>query len=263
MVDDDELSAPPPPPRSGRPADILRSPPPAPAQASSAGRWEIPSFERDSTDLAAGLDESWNGDVFNDVRSVSPPAPTQSPPLPPPPASASLPIDTPRRASLDSSALTEISQRIGAQVLASAQALATLAKNRVIGDGTSAGYVQSVLEGVPSVAPVRPDSGEFGHVIFSQTASTVQLRKSDIAPGDVVHVQQAHFSGRRLLKNYKEDIEEAYGVVVEFERKGGKIRVLKANQSANAYPAVESHNWKLEDLKSGTIRVLRIGEAES
>ncbi|EJD50482.1 hypothetical protein AURDEDRAFT_58129 [Auricularia subglabra TFB-10046 SS5] len=167
--------------------------------------------------------------------------------------STTSPKLSPQRRSLDADALTTLGVRIGTRVLHNAQALASQAKHRVIGDGTSAGFVRAVLDHVEDAAP--PTETGFGHLIFSQTANSVQLRKCDILAGDVVQLRDARLHGRKGLKSYTQTVDDAVGVVVEFEHKGSKIRALKANQAANAYPAVEQVSYRLDDLKSGTVKV--------
>ncbi|KZV95457.1 hypothetical protein EXIGLDRAFT_571830, partial [Exidia glandulosa HHB12029] len=160
----------------------------------------------------------------------------------------------PARRSLDAEQLAALAGRVGARVLHAAQGLAAQGKNRVIGDGTSAGYVRAVFEAASLPAPSQSQS--FGHLVYEQTGSSVHLRKSDILPGDIVQLHDAKFHGRKGLKSYTTVVEDAVGIVAEFEGKSNaKIKVLKANQSANAYPAVEQASYRLHDLQSGSVKV--------
>jgi len=49
--------------------------------------------------------------------------------------------------------------------------------------------------------------------------------------------------------------------VNEFEDKKGKVKVWQAALHANTYPTVESISYRLDDLKSGTIKIYRVADA--
>lgn len=239
---EEEAPPPPPPPRSARPASrpppATRSPPPAASTPRSStpqsGQWEIPSIGAAHLDLSLG--GAWGADV-----------PTQLQPQ----------AQAPSRRSLDGNALHELGVRVGTRVLQSAHALASHARNHVVGDGTSAGFVRAVLDGAGVTAPAENP----GHIVYSQTAGAVSVRKSEIVAGDVVRLRGARFHGRKGLSRYTLDEDDTLAVVIEVEArgeaKGYKLRALKANQSPSA-ASVEQVSYRLNDLQNGTVQVYRV-----
>jgi hypothetical protein len=137
-------------------------------------------------------------------------------------------------------------------------------KKALIGDGTYAGFVKAVLADVPTAAQVSIDAGEYGYLVYSQNGSVVQKRASDIMPGDIVEIHDARLKGHKGLQTYQVTVggsgELVVGVVAEFDNKKSKIRVLQANQHVGQQ-TVESVSYRLDDLKSGTIKIYRALEA--
>ncbi|KAF9013066.1 hypothetical protein BDQ17DRAFT_1342662 [Cyathus striatus] len=151
----------------------------------------------------------------------------------------------------------EIWGRIGVQVCESATQLFEKSKRTLVGDGSYRGFLAAVLNEVANAAPL---SHGYGYLIYAQTGSAVQKRISDILPGDVVEVSDAKFKGHKGIQMYNLHVgaeEPLVGVVEEFEARKSKVRVFKANQHVGQQ-SVESSSYKLEDLKSGSVKVYRV-----
>ncbi|EPQ54681.1 hypothetical protein GLOTRDRAFT_43067 [Gloeophyllum trabeum ATCC 11539] len=145
--------------------------------------------------------------------------------------------------------------KVGIQVCEVATTLYEKSKKSLVGDGTYAGFVQAVLSEVPNASAPSPPS--YGYLVYSQTGATVQKRISDIMPGDILTAHDAKLKGHKGLQTYHQNIgaeELLVGVVTEFEAKKHKVRVFQANQHVGQQ-TVESVSYRLEDLKSGTIKV--------
>ncbi|KAF8607023.1 hypothetical protein BDV93DRAFT_436635 [Ceratobasidium sp. AG-I] len=141
--------------------------------------------------------------------------------------------------------------KVGTQVMESAIALAEKGKKSIVGDGTSTGFVAAVLAGCPSAY-----KASFGWPVFAQTGSSVQRRSSDIMPGDIIVLTDVKLKGHKGLQGYSTQINgELVGVVGEFEAKKSKAKVWQPALQPNSYPTVESVSYRLEDLKSGSIKV--------
>ncbi|KAF9533200.1 hypothetical protein CPB83DRAFT_846035 [Crepidotus variabilis] len=255
MVEEGENEeAPPLPP--GRHAP--RSPPPQPAvpgmtASQDMSSWEIPEFDT-HTDLSL----SWT-----DAGETTPPSASTSqtaPPPPPPQSAKSLPIDR----TLTADDLIALWGRVGVQVCEVATTLFDKSKKTLVGDGTYNGFIRAVLTDVPNAAGEGVNTGQYGYLIYAQNGSNVQKRASDIMPGDLVELQDAKLKGHKGLQAYQQAVggpnESVVGIIGEFEAKKSKIRVFQANQHVGQQ-TVESVSYRLEDLKSGTVKIYRILEA--
>ncbi|EIN13051.1 hypothetical protein PUNSTDRAFT_111377 [Punctularia strigosozonata HHB-11173 SS5] len=140
-------------------------------------------------------------------------------------------------------------------------ALHEKSKKTLVGDGSYAGFVNAVLREVPQAR--GPERDVYGYLIYAQTGPSVQRRTSDILPGDVITLYDAKLKGHKGLGIYHQHVGEGevcVGVVNEFEAKKSKVRVLQANQHVG-HQTVENVSYRLDDLKSGMIKIYRVLEA--
>lgn len=279
MVEEPEESPPSPPARPNR--GPPSRPPPAPAPENATSEWEIPS---DPTALALDgpqLDLSLSVSSFSE-DSTSYPSPVASHPPPPAATNQDLAEEPPRRPLMQ--VPTEMSVddlmamwgRVGVQICEIATTLFEKSKRSLIGDGSYLGFIRAVFSQVPNA--VMPSGGaEFGYLIYAQTGTAVQRRASDIMPGDVVVLYEAKLKGHKGLQTYHQHVgatgEPLLGIVSDFEVKKSKVKVFHANQHVgqqvrcvalgpqnfwtdfNLFKTVESVSYRLEDLKSGTVKV--------
>uniref|UniRef100_A0A8H8CHM2 BBC1/AIM3 cysteine proteinase-fold domain-containing protein n=1 Tax=Psilocybe cubensis TaxID=181762 RepID=A0A8H8CHM2_PSICU len=276
MVEEPESQeAPPPPP--ARPAarpPPSRSAPQAPQPPpmhqrpdlgdSISSQWELPSIPNSSLDFsgASDLTMSWT-DAGAEPTSPVVAAQPSSPPAPPPPTKPPAPLANDRQLSADE--LIALWGRVGVQVCEVATSLFEKSRKTLIGDGSYAGFVREVLAAVPNAAPAPTAAGEpYGYTIYVQNGPAVVKRVSDIMPGDLVEIQDAKLKGHKGLQTYHQSVgaagETLVGVVGEFEAKKSKIRVFQANQHVGQQ-TVESVSYRLEDLKSGLVKVYRVLDA--
>ncbi|KAK2463370.1 hypothetical protein APHAL10511_004596 [Amanita phalloides] len=262
----EEEEVPPPPParpvqrRATRESPVHPHPPPLQLMSDSiSSQWELTSAPSGSVGLGTmttDLSSSWTeaGDLTGSRITLVPPAHAA------PPAEPSTPSTAERRLSSDE--LMAIWGRVGVQVCEAATGLLERSKKAVVGDGTYAGYVHAVLDGVPNAA--RHGYHEWGYLVYAQTGTAVHKRVSDIMPGDVVELVDARFKGHKGLQTYSQHVgaagEALVGVVSEMESKKSKVRVMQANRQVGQ-PMVESASYRLEDLKSGMVNVYRVLEA--
>ncbi|PFH51220.1 hypothetical protein AMATHDRAFT_143054 [Amanita thiersii Skay4041] len=260
-----EAPAPPPPPGTGAPG----------LSDSISSQWELPSIPSASLDLgmtSPDLSASWieadapgsgtvkvkgTASTGKTVSAAGAAVPAQGTVKAPPKARAEPP-----RLSADE--LMAVWGRVGVQVCEMATMLHGKSKRTLIGDGTYAGFVHAVLNEVPNA--LRPGesggaTGEtWGHLVYSQTGNAVQRRTSEIMPGDVVELLDARLKGHKGLQAYHQHVgvageEPLVGIVSEVDpKKKSKVRVFQANQHVGQQ-TVEAVSYRLEDLKSGTVRV--------
>ncbi|KAF9465326.1 hypothetical protein BDZ94DRAFT_1254292 [Collybia nuda] len=262
FTEDNDIPPPPPPHRPTGRAPPSRSAPPPPDPADSiSSQWELPSIPTSSLEFGqdADLSLSWTEDPIPERTSPSPP-----PPPPPPHRETDRRVSQapPAERQLSPDDLIAVWGRVGVQICEVATLLFEKSKKSLVGDGTYGGFVHAVLNEVPNAAPASSDS--YGYLIYSQTGGAVQKRASEIMPGDIVELLDAKLKGHKGIHAYNQSVgagEPLVGVISEFEPKKSKIRVFQANQHVGQQ-TVEAASYRLDDLKSGTIKVFRVLEAE-
>ncbi|KAF9015801.1 hypothetical protein BDZ89DRAFT_1141905 [Hymenopellis radicata] len=235
----------PPPPQQQADFVMVEEPERAPTK-----QWELPSIPAASMDFGAGPDLSMS---WSEVDNAGAP--------PPPPAA---PVKAPKNFDemvLSPEELTAVWGRIGVQVCEAATSLHDKSKKALIGDGTYHGFIEAVLAEVPGAA--RPVPPLYGYTVYVQSGASVQRRAGEIMPGDVVWLSDARLKGHKGLQGYSQHVGgegDVVGVVCEFEAKKYKVRVFQANQHVGQQ-TVEAVSYRLEDLKSGVVKVFRVLEA--
>ncbi|KAI0059617.1 hypothetical protein BV25DRAFT_1808868 [Artomyces pyxidatus] len=152
--------------------------------------------------------------------------------------------------------LKAVSNRVGAQICDTATALLERSRRTLVGNGSYAGFLSAVFAMVPSAQPPLSPT-EYGYLVYAQTGGMVHTRASDIMPGDVIVLEDARLKGHKGLHAYSMSAGEGtpcLGVVSDFEAKKMKVKALQANQHVGQ-ATVESVSYRLEDLKSGSIKV--------
>ncbi|KAJ7878808.1 hypothetical protein B0H14DRAFT_2341837 [Mycena olivaceomarginata] len=253
IVDSEDPPPPPARPSSRPPPRTAPSPPSAVDHSesidslSSSQQWELPSIPTGSLDFGGGIDTTFSVEG------------TPTPPPPPKPAhpqsSQQAPASKSTEVHYSADDLVAIWGRVGVHLCEAATQLYEKSKKSLVGDGTYTGFVNAALHEVPNAAHSTPPA--WGHLIYSQAAGSVQKRLSDIMPGDIVALFDAKLKGHKGLATYSQTVgagEPLVGIVSEFEPKKSKIRVFQANQHVG-HQTVEAASYRLEDLKSGIVKV--------
>lgn len=267
----------PPPPRPARPPPPRAAPPP-PAPSSDVSdnmamsQWELPPIPRSSfdtetgtADLSASWAEGFDTEEPSEEKTVEPPTNTRRQSL----------------GQMTADQLTTTWGRVGIQVCEVAVELFEKSKKSLVGDGTYVGFVNAVLDKVPNASPVEEDASSFGYLIYAQKGSSVTKRAADIMPGDIITLQDAKLKGHKGIQAYHQNIGEGAPVVAvigEYEPKKFKVKAYQASQhvgnqvsrmvnlhvlndSHAFFQTVDSVSYRLEDLKSGSIKVFRVLES--
>jgi len=220
---------------------------------SISSQWELPSIPTAALDFGSGADLSLSS--WTDAGEPSSKQPTG--------LSSKPKTVLPSELQLSADDLMRVWGRVGVQVCEVATSLFDNSKKTLVGDGSYAGFLTTVLAGVPNAAPISVTSREYGYLVYAQNGSSVQKRVSEILPGDIVEIHEGKFKGHKGLHTYHQNVggsgESLLGIVGEFEAKKLKIRVFHANQHVGQQ-TVESVSYRLEDLKSGTVKVYRVLE---
>ncbi|EFI27173.1 hypothetical protein CC1G_14998 [Coprinopsis cinerea okayama7 len=270
MVEDPEGEEVPPPLPGNRPsarAPAPSRPPPAPeGQDSLSSQWELPNIptstlEFGNEDLSMSWTEAEAAPALEESVTIVPrPQPTPGPRLA---EVAGTGMEQQRKSSndvqLSADDLMAVWGRVGVQVCEVATTLFEKSKKGLVGDGTYPGFVRVVLNEVPNAAK----ASDWGYLVYKQTGGAVQKRASDIMPGDLVELSDAKFKGHKGLQAYQLIVgtdEPVVGVISEFEPKKSKLRVFQANQHVGQQ-TVEVVSYRLDDLKSGVLKIYRVLEA--
>lgn len=257
------LPPPPPPPSAIDP----------PEEMVGSAQWELPSIPQaesefgDEGDLGSSRfsdDSTFNGSNPQSTRKRRTSGQTARP------ADQQLSADE----------LMAIWGKVGVQVVDSATRLFEKSKRSLVGDGSYAGFVRATMAQVPGAQCDLGDGEDWGYLIYAQTASSVQRRVAEIMPGDVIAFWDAKLKGHKGLHTYSQTVGAGengplLGVVSEVEGKKSKVRVWQANQHVGqqvsllrrwrrktngtlmqkATQTVENVSYRLEDLKSGHVKV--------
>ncbi|KAG1768504.1 hypothetical protein EDD22DRAFT_872083 [Suillus occidentalis] len=260
----EEEPLPPPPRRSIRapPRSFPPPPPPPPSaidppeQMASTAQWELPSIPQAASEFDDEADQA--SSRFSEEDSTFHGS-TSTPTRKSDPRHASGQTARPIDQQLSADDLMALWGKIGVQVVDSATKLFEKSKRSLVGDG-SAAFAQ-----VPDAQRVSGESEDWGYLIYVQTAGSVQRRIADILPGDVIAFWDAKLKGHKGLHTYSQTVGAGengplVGVVSEVESKKSKVRVWQANQHVGQQ-TVENVSYRLEDLKSGVVKVFRVMEA--
>ncbi|KAK1219869.1 assembly of actin patch protein [Marasmius sp. AFHP31] len=141
---------------------------------------------------------------------------------------------------LTSDDLMAVWGRVGVQICKVATGLYEKSKRALIGDRTYCGFADATLAQAPDAAAI------------------------EILPADIVWLKDAKLKGHKGLHTYTQHVGEGdkacVGIVSEFEVKKFKVRVIQANQHVGQQ-TVESMSYRMEDMKSGVVKVFQVLEA--
>ncbi len=207
-----------------------------------SGQWELPSIPSGSLDLGNSvIGGDLSGSMWSEDSTAYPPAARPSASTPPPPTGAPqsqqsvgqrpyTPAVVPSQMTSDD--LRALWGRVGVQVGEAASRLLERSKRTLVGNGSYEGFIAEALSLVPNALPPQ-SSGEYGILIYAQTAAQVHTRVTDMLPGDVVVLDAAKLKGHKGLHTYSISAGEGapcMGVVSEFDVKKLKLKALQANR---------------------------------
>ncbi|KAL6308247.1 hypothetical protein BKA93DRAFT_764065 [Sparassis latifolia] len=240
-------------------------PPPPPLQPhpmeSGDSQWEMPNVPQ--VDFGAETDLSLSAQWSEDSTSYPPPPSAKTNASRP---SSQIPSGHAGSSHVEQQLTADdlVAQwgRVGVQIHEVASVSFEKSKKALIGDGSYVGFVTAVLSEVPNAVQPVPPYDSFGYLIYAQTGSAVQRRASDLLPGDIIVVHDAKFKGHKGLQTYHQNVgvgQPLIAIIGDYEVKKAKVKVFQANQHVGQQ-SVESASYRLEDLKSGSVKVYRVLE---
>lgn len=142
----------------------------------------------------------------------------------------------------------------GSGVVNAAQSLA----NSRITNGFANTVFQQVNKATSGVLLSPIGNKSYGVTVYKNQNGTA-VKYDDIKPGDILCMKNAKFTAHGLgglstkTVTYGDGKQVFTGVVVEFDHKKDKLRVLDSDD----HGAVRKESFKINDLKSGRLRVFR------
>ncbi|KIW05970.1 uncharacterized protein PV09_03155 [Verruconis gallopava] len=134
-----------------------------------------------------------------------------------------------------------------------------------VGDGSAHAFILELLKNLPgSLAPVGTRA--YGALVYANLGNATVQQFDEIRPGDVVSFRNAKFQGKHggLHTKYSIEVGGHVGVVVEWDGTKKKLRVAEQGRDMNKEKKkdkkgkVEMESYRLEDLRSGEVRVWRV-----
>lgn len=144
--------------------------------------------------------------------------------------------------------------RFGRQIAESA----TSKKDTVVGDGTPQGLVMDLLRPLKgALLPVG--SRSYGALVYSNMANASTQQHDVIRAGDIVSFRNSKFQGKHgaMHAKYSAEIGKPDHVAVVAEWDGSKKK-LRAWEQGRENKKVKQESYKLDDLRSGEVKVWRV-----
>ena len=131
-------------------------------------------------------------------------------------------------------------------------------QNTVVGNGTPHGLIDELLK--PYKDALKPvGTRAFGALVYANLANASTQQYDEIRPGDIVSLRNAKFQGKHGAMHAKYSLDvgkpDHVGVVVEWDGKKRKVRVWEQGRESKK---VKPESFRMEDLRSGEVRVWRV-----
>ena len=129
--------------------------------------------------------------------------------------------------------LKTIWRRVGARIVVVAAELFEESRKAQVGDGTYVGFVNTVLDRVPTASTVSGEDASFGYPIYVQTGPKITRRVANIMPGDIITLREAKLKGRKGIKSYDQPVGQGAPVVAiiwEYRSRKTTVKVYQANR---------------------------------
>ncbi|KAH8681435.1 hypothetical protein BX600DRAFT_505123 [Xylariales sp. PMI_506] len=131
-------------------------------------------------------------------------------------------------------------------------------KDTVVGDGTPQGLIYELLKPFRDVLhPVGTRA--YGALVYANIANASTQMNDEIRPGDIISIRNAKFQGKHGPMHAKYSMEvgkpDHVGIVAEWDGVKKKVRAWEQGRESKK---VKMESFKLDDLRSGEVKVWRI-----
>ncbi|KAI0909300.1 hypothetical protein F4823DRAFT_639187 [Ustulina deusta] len=131
-------------------------------------------------------------------------------------------------------------------------------KDSVVGDGTPQALVHELLRPLQeALLPVG--SRAYGALVYSNLANAATQLNDEIRPGDIISIRNAKFQGKHgpMHAKYTMEVGKPDHVAIVAEWDGTKKKV-RAWEQGRENKKVKQESYKLEDLRSGEVKIWRV-----
>jgi len=131
-------------------------------------------------------------------------------------------------------------------------------QNTVVGDGTPQALVYELLRPLKdALLPVG--SRAYGALVYSNLANASTIQNDEIRPGDIISIRNAKFQGKHGAMHAKYTMEvgkpDHVAVVAEWDGTKKKVRAWEQGRESKK---VKLESFKLDDLRSGEVKIWRV-----
>ncbi|KAH7417876.1 hypothetical protein BKA64DRAFT_565467 [Cadophora sp. MPI-SDFR-AT-0126] len=131
-------------------------------------------------------------------------------------------------------------------------------KETIVGDGTPQGLIQELLKPF-SDALLPIGSRAYGAIIYSNLANASTQQNDEIRAGDIITLRNTKFQGKHGPMHAKYSMEvgkpDHVGVVAEWDGTKKKVRAWEQGRESKK---VKLESFKLDDLRSGEVKIWRV-----
>ncbi|KAF2971157.1 hypothetical protein GQX73_g2454 [Xylaria multiplex] len=131
-------------------------------------------------------------------------------------------------------------------------------KDSVVGDGTPQALVHELLRPLnEALMPVGTRA--YGAVVYTNLANAATQLNDEIRPGDILSIRNAKFQGKHGPMHAKYTVEvgkpDHVAIVAEWDGTKKKVRAWEQGRENRK---VKLESYKLEDLRSGEVKIWRV-----
>ncbi|KAI0489771.1 hypothetical protein F4859DRAFT_166272 [Xylaria cf. heliscus] len=150
--------------------------------------------------------------------------------------------------------LEEAYERIGRRL---AHSVASK-KDSVVGDGTPQALIHELL-GPVQEALLPVGTRAYGALVYANLANAATQLNDEIRPGDIISIRNAKFQGKHgpMHAKYTMEVGKPDHVAIVAEWDGTKKKV-RAWEQGRENKKVKQESFKLEDLRSGEVKIWRV-----
>ncbi|ESZ92854.1 hypothetical protein SBOR_6762 [Sclerotinia borealis F-4128] len=150
--------------------------------------------------------------------------------------------------------LEDAHERFGKRVIEAV----SVRQNTIVGDGTPQGLILELLKPLAGVLmPVGTRA--YGALVYSNMANASTQQFDEIRAGDIVTLRNTRFQGKHGSMHTKYAAEvgkpDHMGVVAEWD---GTKKKLRAWEQGRESKKVKLESFKLDDLRSGEVKIWRV-----
>ncbi|KAI0815747.1 hypothetical protein GGR55DRAFT_359752 [Xylaria sp. FL0064] len=131
-------------------------------------------------------------------------------------------------------------------------------KDSVVGDGTPHALVHELLRPLQeALLPIGTRA--YGALVYANLANAATQLNDEIRPGDIMSIRNAKFQGKHgpMHAKYTTEVGKPDHVAIVAEWDGTKKKV-RAWEQGRESKKVKQESYKLEDLRSGEVKIWRV-----